>query len=332
MKNPIRWGIIAPGAIAQKFAQGLKAVPNAVLSAVASREADRAAAFAAAYPQADGRLPKAYGSYDQLAADPEVDAVYVASPHPFHMEQSILCLERGKAVLCEKPFAATFAQAERMVAAARAHRVFLMEAMWTRFLPAVQHARAAIRDGRIGTVRQIHGDFSFSTNAPVTGRLLNPALAGGGLLDVGIYVLSNSSFLVGSTPAAVCGLAEIGETGVDVQAAISCRWSGGQVAALTCGVKTKGTVSLSVVGTAGGIDIPRTFYNTEKARVYGDGFDETFERSHLSNGYEYEAMEVGRCLNAGLLESPDMSLDETLELVRIMDTLRASWGVKYPFE
>ena len=179
MITPIRWGILGPGSIANQFAKGLQAAPDGQLVAVGSRDLQRAEAFAEQYD-----APNRHGSYEELVADPEVDAIYVATPHPFHKENSILCLEAGKAVLCEKPFTVNAAEAAEIVAVARAKKVFLMEAMWSRYLPIIVQVRKWLDEGAIGEPLQVNADFGFRAGVNPEGRLFSPALAGGALLDV----------------------------------------------------------------------------------------------------------------------------------------------------
>ena len=332
LKTPLRWGIIAPGIIAGQFARGLEAVDGAVLYAVGSRDRGRAEHFANTH-HTKGRPPvKAYGSYEEIAGDPDVDAVYIASPHPFHMDQALLCLENKKPVLCEKPFTVNAKQAETVINAARKHNCFCMEAMWSRYVPALVEVKKRIDKGELGSIRMIRGDLSFSKDVPPSHRLVNPDLAGGALLDVGIYVLSVSSFFTGSLPVEVTGLAEMGATGVDIQESISCMWENGVVGSLTAGLNTRGPVTMEIIGTKGVITLERMFFFTENYSFMNERGIKTFEKKHLVNGYEYEAMEVQRCLEKGLVESPAMPLDETLGLMKIMDKLRGDWGLKYPFE
>lgn len=324
----VRWGILGPGRIARKFAEGLKAVDGARLVAVGSRDAARAGAFAAEFGAA-----RAYGSYEQLAADPEVDAVYVASPHSGHCEHTLLCLNAGKAVLCEKPLAINEREARRMVEAARARDIFLMEAMWMRFMPVHARVREWIRGGAIGDPRMARAEFGFRGPDDPESRLLNPALGGGGLLDVGIYPLSFIFMALGSEPEAVAGFADIGRTGVDEQAVAVLKFGGGRLGHLSCGVRTLTAHSARVYGSEGMIEICPPFWQSKRVVLRrSNGKEEVFESPHRANGYEYEAMEVGRCLEAGLKESPLMPLDESLALMRAMDTLREQWGLKYPME
>lgn len=325
-EHPLRWGILGCGSIADKFATGLQSVPDAKLVAAASRSQDKAAAFADKF----GATHR-HGSYEALAQDAEVDAVYVATPHPMHAEHSILCLNAGKAVLCEKPFTVNAAQAEQMIAVARARNVFLMEAMWSRFFPLMGRVRELVKSGAIGDVRMVQADFGFRAGVNPEGRLFNPALGGGGLLDVGVYALSLASMLLG-TPTQVTGVAQMGETGVDEQAALSLMYEGGRIASLTTGIRTNTPHEAHVLGTDGMIKLHSPWWKLAKITVTAGGKEETVDEPFEGQGMNYEAAHVGACLAAGKTESDIMPLDETLEIVRTMDTLRAQWGLRYPME
>ncbi len=324
--HPVRWGIIGPGNIARQFAKGLAGAPGASLAAVASRSRERAEAFAREF---GGRT---CADAAALTADPGVDAVYVATPHPQHHAAVRLCLEAGKAVLCEKPITVNAAQLAELIALARSRRVFLMEAMWTRFLPAMGRVRAWLAEGAIGDPRLVTADFGFRCGWDPQSRLLDPAQAGGGLLDVGVYVLAFASMVFGAGPERVTGFAHLGDTGVDEQAALILGWSGGRLASLTCAVRTNTPQGARIDGTDGSIDVP-SFWRTTTATLHGaGGRREVFEQAHRANGYEWQASEVARCLAAGLVESPTMPLDESLAIQRSMDELRRQWGLKYPSE
>jgi len=327
MTDTIRWGILGPGSIAKKFAEGLLAVPGARLVAVGSRDGARGAAFA----QAHGGV-RAHGSYEALAADPEVDVVYVASPHSGHAEHTLLCLNHGKAVLCEKPFAVNAAQGRRMVECARAKSLFLMEAMWTRFLPAMVEVRRWLQDGLIGEPRLVTADFGFRAGWNPESRLLNPRLAGGGLLDVGVYTLAMAYMVFRGAPEVVTGVAHLGETGVDEQAAMALRFPGGRLAALTCAVRTNSAQAVRIDGTDGRIEIPG-FWHAQEATLTEAGKEpRRVALPFVSTGYNYEAAAVGQCLRDGQRECAVMPLDETLQIAETMDALRRQWGLVYPGE
>ncbi len=327
MTAPIRWGILGPGSIAHKFAVGLQAIAEGELVAVGSRDQQRADAFADQY-----NAPNRHASYEALSADPDIDAVYVATPHPFHKDNSILCLEAGKAVLCEKPFTINAAEAEAVVACARANRVFLMEAMWTRYLPIMVQVRQWLNAGAIGEPLMVSADFGFRAGVNPTGRLFNPALGGGALLDIGIYVVSFAAMVLGAQPAQIAAAAHLGTTGVDEQTGIVLRYGSGAIANLACAIRAASAHQARIVGSEGTIVIDPSWWKGESATLKAGGRQERIERPLAGNGYNYEAQEVARCLGQGLTESAVMPLDETVALMHILDEIRAQIGLQYPME
>lgn len=327
MSTPTRWGILGPGSIAKKFAAGLEALPDAELAAVGSRDAGRAAAFAEAFGGA-----RSHGSYEALVADPEVDAIYVATPHPFHAEHSVLCLEAGKPVLCEKPFTVNASQARTAVEAARRCDVFMMEAMWTRFLPVMAQVRAWLDEGAIGEILMVSADFGFRAGVNPEGRLFKPALGGGALLDVGIYPLSFATMVLGADPVEVRGTAHIGSTGVDEITAMTLRYADGQVATLSTAIRANTPKEARIVGSEGTIYVDAPFFVSEGATLKAGEREERFVEPLVGNGYNYEAAAVAEALGRGEREHPLMPLDESVALMGIMDELRAQWGLKYPME
>ena len=320
------WGIIGPGGIAQSFATGLSSVPGAKLVAVGSRNADTAQQFAEKFG-ADA----SYGSYLEVVTDPNVDAIYVATPHPFHREHTILALEHGKAVLCEKPFAINASETEDMVAVARKHNTFLMEAMWTRCLPLVLQVKQLLGDGAIGEPRMLQADFGFRAGIDPNGRLFNLALGGGSLLDVGIYPISLSSMIFG-TPIDVAGLADIGSTGVDEQAGFILKHAAGQLSVLCSAVRTNTTHEATIYGTDGSIRINTPWFVPKSYTITKDGKSETIEVPFDGNGYNYEAVEVAACVRAGKTESSVIPLSETINMQKTLDAVRTQFGIKYPNE
>lgn len=325
MISPTRWGILGTGSIARKFAEGLTALPSAQLVAVGSRAAGTAEVFGAQY-----KVPRCHASYEALARDPEVEAIYVSTPHPFHCENTLLCLGEGKAVLCEKPFAINAAQSSQMVEAARAQRVFLMEAMWTRFLPVMGWVRQQLP--QIGQVRWVSADFGFRAGYNRQSRLFAPELGGGALLDVGIYVLSFASMILGPHPVQLASAACLGESGVDEQTSLLLSYADGAQATLTCAVRTTTPQEARIVGTEGMILIESPFWRGTAATIRTGGGQVRAEFPLQGNGYNYEAAEVGRCLRAGEKASSIMPLEETLAITRLMDQARAQWGLRYPME
>ncbi|MBM3495232.1 MAG: Gfo/Idh/MocA family oxidoreductase, partial [Armatimonadetes bacterium] len=311
---------------AHRFAEGMRAVPDATLDAVASRTPGRADAFADKW-----NVAKRYGSYEELVADPDIDAVYVSTPHPYHAPCSLLAIEAGKPVLCEKPFTVNAAQARKVVGAARARGVFVMEAMWTRFFPIMARMRDIVAERAVGDVLMVHADFGFRAGVNPEGRLFSPALAGGGLLDVGVYPISLASMLLGK-PDRVSGLATVGETGVDESAAIALGYPSGALASLTTGVRVNTPHTAFICTTEGSISIPSPWWVPERMTVrHGQAMEDYYEPKAAS-GFEYEIREASRCIREGLKESPILPLDETVAIVETMDQLRALWGVRYPME
>ena len=254
----IRWGILSTGKIAQSFVQGLRHLPDAEVAAVGSRTEEAAARFADRFG-----IPRRHGSYAALAEDPDVDAIYVATPHNLHAENTLLCLEAGKAVLCEKPFALNAAQAERMISAARAKNIFLMEAMWTRFLPAAIELKRLLSEGAVGEPRMMEASFGFPAPFNPAGRLFNPELGGGALLDLGIYPLSMAYFLFGK-PCRMAGMADLGKTGVDERAGIVLGFPRGQIAVLHFSLVADLPTDLTVMGSEGRIRAHAPIFRPDK--------------------------------------------------------------------
>ncbi|NLE44790.1 MAG: Gfo/Idh/MocA family oxidoreductase [Chloroflexi bacterium] len=320
----INWGILGAGRIAGTFATDLKKLEGARLLAVGSRSQDKAGQFAHEYG-----CERAYGSYEALIADPEVDVIYVATPHPYHLENAQACLRGDKAVLCEKPMALNAGQVRDMVACARERGLFMMEAMWTRFLPVTAEVRKWLAAGRIGEIRLFTADFGFRTGWNPEGRLLNPALGGGALLDVGVYTVAYAAMVLGRSPETVQAQAHIGATGVDEQSALLLGYDGGRLAVLSCAVRTSTRHGAYIDGAAGSIHIDRFWRATSATLRVEDQDPVTFE---APAGYHYEAQEVMDCLRAGELESPLMPLDESIAIAETLDRARAQIGLRYPME
>ena len=321
----IRWGILGTGRIARDFAAGLRDTPDAVLAAVGSRTQASAQAFAD-----DVGAPAAYGSYEELAQANDVDIIYIATPHTLHAENAIVALRGGKAVLCEKPFALNRREAGEVVALARAKGLFLMEAMWTRFMPALSEVKRIIASGEIGSVTQVHADFGFAATHDPEHRVNNLALGGGALLDLGIYPLSIACALLGKVES-VQAQAIMGETGVDLSTAFTMKHAGGTLSICSCSLRARAPGELTVSGTRGSVRMERMFHMAERVTVdLLDGPSRTIDTPWLGNGYTHEAIAAGQCLRDGLLEHPAMPLDETLALMGVLDTIRRQIGLRYP--
>lgn len=326
-KTTIRWGIVGTGVIASLFTKDLAYAEQAIPYAVGSRSQGSADRFASEHG-----IPHAYGSYEELVTDPELDAIYIATPHPYHREHALLALRAGKSVLCEKPFTINTAELEELVSYARAHKLFLMEGMWTRFLPAIAKVREWIQAGRIGEVQIVKADIGFVAPFDPESRLLKLELGGGALLDVGIYPISFASMIFGQQPVQVHSTAHIGTTGADEHFTVMLDYGAGRSAALHAGVRLKMAEEAIIYGTEGYIRIP-SFLNAHSARLYSNaGEVEVFEDPRTSHGFNFEQDEVRRCLLAGSLESSIMPLDESLAITQLMDSIRGQWGLRYPSE
>jgi predicted dehydrogenase len=325
--DKIRWGILGTGNIAHSFATGLPVVTDAELLAVGSRSQKTADTFGDEF-----NVPRRYATYEDLANDPDIDAVYISSPHTAHFENSMLCLRAGKAVLCEKPFTINAVQAEELIGFARSQRLFLMEAVWTRFLPVLERVRQLLAEQAIGEPRMLAADFGFRTGFNPKGRLFDPALGGGALLDVGIYPVSLASMVFGE-PTRIASMAHLGETGVDEQAAMILGYPDGQLATLYTAIRTNTPHDATIMGSDGMIRIHSPWWKPTGLTVLRNGKQpETLDLPFEGNGYGHEARAVGNALRAGETESPIMPLDETLAVMRTMDAIRAQWGLKYPME
>ena len=323
MKNTINWGILATGGIAKKFATALKVVPNAQVYAVGSRTIEQAEKFAGEY-----NIPKFYGTYEELATDPDVDVIYVATPHPFHFGNTMMCLENNKGVLCEKPFAMDKSQVEQMISLARRKNLFLMEAMWSRFIPSILKVKELIDNGTIGEVIQLKSDFGMKFPYDVNGRMFNKALGGGSLLDIGIYPVFIALFLMGM-PQEIVSKAIIGQTDVDESISIVFKYKNA-LADLTSTAMVNTPIETEVYGTKGRIKIHRMwFFATEITLTMNDGEPQIMEFPHLCNGYEYEAIEVTNCLLRGETGSKVMTHEMSLQLIGLLDTLREQNGIVY---
>lgn len=320
---PVRWGILAPGGIARKFASDVQ-VTGATVTAVGSRSLERAETFADEFG-----IPAAAGSYEELVARDDVDAIYVASPHSHHREHALLAIDAGKAVLVEKAFTRNAAEAREVIDAAREANVFVMEAMWSRFLPHMVAARALVAHGAIGEVTQIVADHCQAISH--VQRLVDPELAGGALLDLGVYPLSFIHSVLG-VPDSIVTRGSLLETGVDATSTTALNY--GDVSAVaTTSLRTKSPVRAWIGGTEGYIDFDRGFYQTTGFEVVRhDGEKVRFQPSFKGRGHDYPIAEASRCIAEGALESEIFPLQGTIEVMEIMDEVRRQLGVRYPNE
>ena len=356
--TPIRWGIIGAGDIARRLSRCFPAAPHNVGYAIASRSAERAAAFAREFG-----FPVVHSSYEALVADPNVDAVYVATTHPQHLSHGQLALRAGKATLCEKPFTVNAGEARTLIATARESGVLLMEAMWTRFFPAYQQMLAWLRAGEIGALTYLSAEIGFRSRAGAESRLFDPALAGGALLDVGVYPVALALDCFGGQPknisalahltascggevparasyggevparAAKCRHAHIGAAGVDERVALNFGFAGGAIASLRCSIRDEMAGAAHLLGERGTITMTAPWWACQRVTLRRDGQDEVVrDFPAAAEGYEYQLEEFARLLREGERESARMPLADSLAIMETLDAVRAEIGLRYPFE
>jgi predicted dehydrogenase len=324
----LHWGIIAPGRIARKFAADLSLASNGSLYAVASRNKDRSEAFAKEF-----NAVKSYQSYEELCMDPQVDIVYIASPHHLHCEQSLMAIEHGKHVLCEKPLALNSKQARKMQQAAKDKGVFLMEALWSRFLPLQTEIHRQIQSGVFGQARSLSADFFFLTE-DLQGRLLNPALGGGALLDIGIYPINISQWFLGKIQV---DSSSCRKTEVDIHDQLHCSYE------TATEYQTQGFLEFGLdsdpfradmeIGfERGSIKLQSPFFLTSNAAIMHDGKNADIHLPYKGNGYQFQAEHAASCIFQGITDSAIMPLDESVSILTLMDKLRSDWGIHYPDE
>lgn len=324
----IRWGILGTGKIAHLVASDLALLPDAALTAVGSRSHDRADAFGDTFD-----VPQRYASYEALVTNADVDVVHVATPHPFHVEHATLALEAGCAVLCEKPLAINAQQAEQLIDTARAQDQFLMEAMWTRFLPVMEDVRRLVQEDEVlGDIHLLQADIGVMMDVDPMHRLFDPALGGGALLDLGVYPMALTFDLFGP-PDDVTSSVVIGSTGVDEQCAVIFDYDDGLQAVWQASLRADAGRTCVIAGSEGRLRGQRAWWKGAPFEHVGtEGRTETLARPFEGNGYQFEAAHVMRCLRKGRSESPVMPLDESRDLLQTADALRTEWGVTYPQE
>jgi predicted dehydrogenase len=322
----IRWGVIGPGIIATGFAEAMQWVEGGTIAAVASRSAERAEAFGDRFD-----IPTRYGDYEALAADPDVDVVYVATPHSRHEADTIELLRAGKHVLCEKPFALNARQAARMAEEARNRGLFLMEAIWSRFLPAYRSLVEVIGEGRIGQPLLVEADFGFRRPVDPAHRHFAPELGGGALLDLGIYPIQLCTLVLGPIERVVAD-GVVGETGVDEVVTALLHHSGNRLGVVKAALRVGMTCTARIAGTDGSIDLPAMMHCPNSLTVSSAAGVEHIDAGYEGNGLRFEIDEVHRCLREGRTESTVVPLHESIALATTLDTIRAKIGVVYPGE
>lgn len=327
MSEKIKWGILGPGKIANKFAADLAQLPDAELYAVASRSLEKAESFANAHG-----FTKAFGSYTAMLEDPDLQVIYIATPHVFHHRMTLQCLAYKKAVLCEKPLAINSREVAEMIALAQANDTFLMDALWTLCLPHILKVKAMVESGELGKLVAVKADFGFNANFDPNGRLFDRDLGGGALLDIGIYPLMLALFLMGK-PKKIVAAAHLGQTKVDEDCAIFLDYGNGQTANLHATLLARTPTEGYIYFEKGYLHIPTQFHKPVETITifkYEDFSKTTISFDNQSLGYKYEAAEVMRCLKAGKIESDLVPHQFSIDLMALMDEIREQIGLLYP--
>lgn len=324
MKKTHKWGILAPGKIAEKFAADLLLAENSVLQAAASRSIDKAEKFAKKYKAASF-----YGSYEELTKDPDVEIVYIASPHSFHFEHTMMCLEAGKHVLCEKPLALNYRQAKQMADKAKEKGLFLSEALWTRYIPATEKFLDILQSGKLGKPQLIKADFGFKAEYNPEHRLFNKKPGGGSLLDIGIYPVMLAQMVFGK-PKEIKATARFAETGTDTTCSMLFRHAGGEDSILDSNLLVDTATEAWIYGEKAALKMHPRFHHSQKLSLYENHREiENFEINYRGNGYVHEIEETAACLSKGQTENPKLNLNFSLDLIETLDRVRDIIGLEY---
>lgn len=325
----IRWGIIGTGRIANTFAKAICSSKDCELTAVASRTKEKARIFAEKY-----RAEKNYASYEELASDKEIDIVYIATPTASHYADTMMCLKKGKSVLCEKPASLNREQLSRIIQLAKEKDLFFMEAMWMKCNPVFKQALSWVKEGKIGTPKAVKADFCSMCEYDENDRLFRPDCGGGALLDLGVYTLTFACCFLGFYPDEISSNAVFGKSNVDMFNSIILHYKNGSHASLTTSFSMPCENGAVVLGEKGSIVFDRWFFCTDKVSLYDENnkLVEQVVIENKVNGYEYEVEEVNRCIREGVNESVYVPHDETMAVMEIMDKCRKDWGFVYPGE
>lgn len=320
----VRWGIVGTGAIAHAVVGDFQFVPGAELWAVASRRPDTARQFASQH-----KVPRHYGSYREMLESDDIDVVYVATPHPQHRDVALKAIENGKAVLVEKAFTATLAGTRQIVDAARAKGVFVMEGMWTRFLPVVAAAREVVAWGRIGDVVAVQGDLYAHREFQPDHRLFAKELGGGAILDLGVYVVNFAQAVLGNVRSVHCET-RLFPNGIECAATINLAHVGGGLSSLACGFDGHGPGRLTILGTKGWIEVEPRFHHSSMITIHRNGvLPRIVEAAPTGRGYSHEFAEVTQRVRDGFTESPTMPLDDTVEVMRVLEECLTQAGIQH---
>jgi len=327
MKTTFKWGIIGPGRIAKKFTNSVLKIPGASIYAVASRSSTDPEQLKQTF-----HAKKCYKSYEELVADSEVDAIYIATPHRFHYENAKLCLEAEKAVLCEKSFTVNANQADGLIKLSRSKHIFLMEALWTRFLPIYGQVRQWMDAGEIGDIRLVTSTLGFVAVRDLKDRLFNIELAGGTVLDLGVYNAALTQWVFQKPPREIIAIGQIGETGIDETISVTLSYENGAAAQFTCTFQALPLNQFTITGTKGVITVHSIFNDATHATLITGKKSKTVEKRYEINGFEYQIKAAMRAIREGALDCPQMTQADTLINMRTLDTIRQQIGMRYPFE
>lgn len=328
MSNKLfNWGIIGPGRIAHTFAKAVEVIDSARIYAIASRSKERADNFAQQY-----HAYVTYSDYKEVVNDPQVDAIYIATPHRFHLENTLIALDAGKPVLCEKPLAVNAKEAKTLIDSARKNNVFLMEALWTRYLPIYKVVKSWLDEGIIGDIKLLDSTFGFAFERDIKDRKFNHDLAGGTLLDLGVYNVAISQWVMNQNPKTFSANGYLGNTNVDELLAVILQYKSGALSQFSCTFLSKNENEFIIYGTKGYIKIHNMFWGSKKATLFIDDNVITEERPFRATGFEYQIEEAMKCIEEGKIESPIMSHADTFANMELMDNIRKEIGLKYNFE
>ena len=320
------WGVIGPGNIANTFAKAIASSKKGKILAVASRSEERAADFANTY-----EIEKTYSDYGDMLADPEIDIIYIATPHNFHYQQAKMCLEAGKHVLVEKPCTVNAQQMEILVELAQSKKLLLQEALWSRFMPSLSQLRQLLNEGIIGDIQYIQSEIGFAFQNREKSRLLKAELAGGSLLDLGIYSITLSQFFLQEHPDTVAAMGQLTDQQVDGHVLANMRYASGRYAQFTCSMLSQTSNTMRIVGTKGYVNLPACFWDADKALIYRDDkLIQSIDIPHPVNGFEYQIEGSMQCIEQNRQCSDLMSHRDSIGVLTVMDKIRKQIGVRFP--
>jgi predicted dehydrogenase len=320
------WGVIGPGNIANTFAKAIASSKKGKILAVASRSKERAANFSSTY-----KIENTYLDYEQMLTDPEIDIIYIATPHNFHYQQAMMCLEAGKHVLVEKPCTVNAEQMKMLVQVAKRKKLLLQEALWSRFMPCLSQLRQLLNEGIIGDIQYIQSEIGFAFQHRKNSRLFKAELAGGSLMDLGIYSISVSQFFLEEHPDKVDAMGQLTDQNVDGHVLANMYYPSGRYVQFTCSMLSQTSNTMRIVGTEGYVNLPACFWDADKAYIYRDDkLINTMDIPHPINGFEYQIEESMKCIEKNMQCSDLMSHRDSIGALSVMDNIRKQIGVHFP--